>query len=194
MNGTKRAYEETSQNDGKNESKKAARPSFKLRQLCVDEKRRTNDEVHSSIVLCPVTVAIMDTPQFQRLRGIKQMGTSEHVYMNCNHNRFEHSVGVSHLAEKMCRTIQERQPLLECTDKDVLCVKLAGLLHDVGHGPFSHLYEQFLCRVFPSYLKENPDIEALRNKEYPDLKVDLENWCHEEISLKMIDAILEHIG
>ena len=70
MNGEKRAHEETSQTDGKHESKKAARTSFKLRQLCVDEKRRTNenDEVHSSIVLCPVTVAIMDTPQFQRLR------------------------------------------------------------------------------------------------------------------------------
>lgn len=179
-----------SQDDGP--SVKAARGGHRLRQLTAEETRRTNDEIHSTIELCPVTVALMDTPQFQRLRGIRQLGTSELVFMNCNHARFEHSVGVSSLAEHVCRIIKKKQPQLACTEKDVLCVKLAGLLHDVGHGPFSHLYEMFLTAVLPTYLLEHPDLQT--HYDGYEKRVDLKRWCHEEVSLNMIDAILEHLG
>ena len=90
------------------------------------DSRRTNDEIHSSISFGPVMTCLIDTPPMQRLRGLKQLGCAEFVYMNCNHNRFEHSLGVAHLAESLCRRIRIQQPSLQCTEKDVLCVQIAG--------------------------------------------------------------------
>jgi hypothetical protein len=119
------AYAPKGSIDNGNPTKKQALPIFKkLRELKPTDDKRTNDEVHSSIDLCPVAIAFIDTPQFQRLRVLKQLGTTEVVYMNCNHTRFEHSLGVYWLAGRMVRRIHERQPNLGCTKKDVLCVSL----------------------------------------------------------------------
>ncbi|KAL3916833.1 MAG: hypothetical protein SGILL_004998 [Bacillariaceae sp.] len=163
-----------------------------LRQLTYGDKTQTNDEIHQSIELCPVTKALVDTTVFQRLRNIHQLGASEYVYMCGAHNRFQHSLGVAHLAEKLCLNIQSEQPALETTYKDVLCVKLAGLLHDIGHGPFSHLYEEFRSTRLPHYLEANPDLK----EEYKDcehLQVP-EGWAHEDSSLIMVDAALAELG
>jgi HD superfamily phosphohydrolase len=110
--------------------------------------------------------------------------------MNVNHNRFEHSVGVAHLAERMCRRLQTRQPNLEITDKDVLCIKLAGLCHDLGHGPFSHTY----CDMFPKELQKHLNKNPHLLKHYENLPDVPEGWEHEDASLMMIDAALENLG
>lgn len=186
--------------NGEDESVKKPR-LFQLRQLKGDpvQSRRTNDEIHTSVDMHPVMTALMDTPQFQRLRQIKQTGVSEYVYCNTNHNRFEHSIGVAFLARKMCERIRTRQPQLPCTAKDVLCVQLAGLLHDIGHGPFSHSYEDFVKNIQPAYIKQNPHLkkhyECFRHdKAFRELDDNPKDWEHEEVSLKMIDALLEHLG
>lgn len=113
------------------------------------DNRRTNDEIHSSISLGPVVTCILDTPPMQRLRGLKQLGCAEYVYINVNHNRFEHSLGVATLAETLCRKIRIQQPSLQCTEKDVLCVQLAGtydntLLIDPNDIGFSCSHEEDL--------------------------------------------------
>jgi deoxynucleoside triphosphate triphosphohydrolase SAMHD1 len=167
--------------------------NFVLRRLSPSkDKIQTNDEIHQSIELCPVMRALVDTEAFQRLRNIKQLGTSEFLYVCANGNRFSHSLGVAHLAERMCKSIKEEQPNLGATDKDVLCVKLAGLLHDIGHGPYSHLYETFRHEALPNYLKANPDLEACYS-DCEHLKVPI-NWSHEHSSLQMIDATLAELG
>jgi HD superfamily phosphohydrolase len=165
--------------------------AFQLRSLQAHEFRRTNDEIHSTITLDPVTCVLMDTPPFQRLRGLKQLGTAEYVYMNVNHNRFEHSLGVAALGERLCRKLQQGQPTLNCSGKDVLCVKLAGLFHDVGHGPYSHVFEEFVRVHLPAYLKQHTELEECYNNTSSQAQ---SNWKHETASLMMLDATLEHLG
>ena len=170
------------------------------------QTRRTNDEIHSSIDMGPVVTALVDTPQFQRLRQIKQLGTAEYVYCNTNHNRWEHSLGVAALARRMMERIRTKQPQLPCDGKDVLCVELAGLLHDVGHGPFSHTFEGFLKHAQAQFLRERPAYrqyyyvnEAEKNnhtrqqQKWP-LRLNVQTWKHEAVSLAMIDAALAYLG
>ena len=167
---------------------------FRTRQLEAPHTPvRTNDEVHSTIFLCPVTKAIVDTPHFQRLRGLKQLGLSEYTYMNCNHTRFEHSLGVAHLAQKMCRHILQNQPNLGCAPKDVLAVSLAGLLHDLGHAAFSHVFEQFLHQELPLHFENHPHLlhSSLHYKGLPPLDP---SWTHEDASLMMIESLLKYLG
>uniref|UniRef100_A0A3Q3E3B4 HD domain-containing protein n=1 Tax=Labrus bergylta TaxID=56723 RepID=A0A3Q3E3B4_9LABR len=91
-----------------------------------------NDPIHGSIELHPLLIKIIDTPQFQRLRFIKQLGGVYFVYPGASHNRFEHSIGVGYLAGKLAEALRSRQPELNITERDVLCVQIAGLCHDLG--------------------------------------------------------------
>jgi HD superfamily phosphohydrolase len=102
--------------------------------------------------------------QFQRLRAIKQLGTSYYVWPGASHNRFEHclglqlmapvysphltsSLGVAHLARLMAEHLQKSQPELGITPRDVQCVQLAGLCHDLGHGPWSHVWDSLFIPI-----------------------------------------------
>ena len=90
--------------------------------------------VHGQIDLHPTLWKIIDTPQYQRLRRCKQLGHASLVFQNATHSRFEHSVGVAYKAGKVVKRIQEKQPGLNVTAKDKLCVEIAALVHDLGHG------------------------------------------------------------
>uniref|UniRef100_A0A667Z8P5 HD/PDEase domain-containing protein n=1 Tax=Myripristis murdjan TaxID=586833 RepID=A0A667Z8P5_9TELE len=96
-----------------------------------------NDPIHGHMEIHPLLVKFIDTPQFQRLRNIKQLGPVYYVYPGASHNRFEHSIGY------VCflQALRDRQQKLGITDEDILCVQIAGLCHDLGHGPFSHLFD-----------------------------------------------------
>ncbi|CAL8278380.1 unnamed protein product [Boreogadus saida] len=127
-----------------------------------------NDPIHGHIELHPLLVKIIDTPQFQRLRNIKQLGGAYYVFPGASHNRFEHSIGVGYLAGKLAKTLRKNQPELNIDDRDVLCVQIAGLCHDLGHGPFSHLFDgMFIPKVLPA-----------------------SKWTHEEASLKMLNHLI----
>ncbi|XP_071817032.1 deoxynucleoside triphosphate triphosphohydrolase SAMHD1-like isoform X3 [Apostichopus japonicus] len=120
-----------------------------------------NDSVHGHIEMHPLLVSIIDTPEFQRLRFIKQMGMCYFVYPGASHNRFEHSLGVSYLAGKLARSLQSKQKSLKITKEDILCVEIAGLCHDLGHGPFSHLFDEaFLPKVRPDYIGKHEKLSV----------------------------------
>jgi deoxynucleoside triphosphate triphosphohydrolase SAMHD1 len=104
-----------------------------------------NDPVHGHYELHPLCVAVIDTPQFQRLRDLQQLGGVYLVFPGGSGRRFEHSLGVCHLAGQFLECLKRTQHLLAAedrfTDKDAICVQLAGLCHDMGHGILSHLFD-----------------------------------------------------
>lgn len=108
------------------------------------------DSVHGYIALPHACVRIIDTPQFQRLRRVKQLSTAEYVFPNASHSRWEHSVGTAHVAGRIIRSIQEKQPEMMISAKDVETLQVAGLVHDIGHASYSHTFE----RVTPSFSHE----------------------------------------
>lgn len=99
------------------------------------------DAIHGLIQLPELCVKIMDTSEFQRLRYIKQLGLCHFVFPSANHTRFEHSIGVSHLAGKLLQQLKHNQPELGLTDHIITLVQIGGLCHDLGHGPFSHTFD-----------------------------------------------------
>ena len=107
------------------------------------------DRVHDLVFLPRPVARAIDTPVFQRLRGLKQLGVASYVYPGAVHTRFEHSIGVAHLSRVIYARIREAQPDLAAgldPERDELALMLAGLGHDVGHGPFSHLFEDVVAK------------------------------------------------
>ena len=86
-------------------------------------------------------IRLIDTPEFQRLRRIKQLGLGLYTYQGAEHSRFTHSLGALHL---MTRILDQLSDRYQISDRDHAAARAAALLHDVGHGPFSHAMENVL--------------------------------------------------
>jgi len=109
------------------------------------------DSVHDHIEVEGVAEALLDTPPVQRLRRISQLGTVGLVYPSANHSRFEHSLGVYHLADRALVHLG-----IEGTQAER--VRAAALLHDIGHAPYSHNVEEVLYRHTGKYHDEVGDL------------------------------------
>lgn len=95
------------------------------------------DSIHGDLPITELEKEIMDYPQFQRLRRIKQLGFTSLIYPGANHSRFEHCIGTMYLASLLGKE-------LNLTDDEIQLVRLSGMLHDIGHGPFSHVSESVM--------------------------------------------------
>ena len=104
------------------------------------------DPVHGTIFLSDQETQVIDTPEFQRLRAIKQLGFAEFSFPGATHNRYLHSIGVCHLAGQAFDHIFKNYPFSSKIKKDAYrkIVRLGALLHDVGHGPLSHTTEEVM--------------------------------------------------
>lgn len=111
-------------------------------------KKIVLDSVHGTISFENVLFRIVDTEEFQRLRNVRQLETITYLYPSACHSRFEHSIGTCYLAGEFIEHLEKQQPEMMIDRKDVLCVKIAALCHDLGHGPFSHLFEEAIKRIY----------------------------------------------
>lgn len=130
--------------------------------------REIRDPIHGFIERSPTEEKIIDSNAFQRLRNIKQLALAYLVYPGATHTRFEHSVGVMHVASKLAEKMLMKGIL---TEEQKKIVRLTALLHDIGHGPFSHVSENILQKYY------DPSLTIPINKEK----------IHEGITCKIIE-------
>lgn len=117
------------------------------------------DPVHGYVEVEEYALALLDSPVLQRLRYVRQLGFSYLVYPGANHTRFEHSLGTMYLADVACRKFQ-------LPDEDRTLVAASALLHDIGHGPFSHASEPLM----EEYLnRSHDDISGLMHGQVGDI-------------------------
>ncbi|EFJ40543.1 hypothetical protein VOLCADRAFT_119951 [Volvox carteri f. nagariensis] len=134
------------------------------------------DTVDGTFSLHPYCIKVIDTPPFQRLRVLSQLGVTKFVFSGAVHSRFEHSLGTAHKSYKVARAIFKQQGGeraaaaeglgVDMEEVDVKYVTLAGLTHDLGHGPLSHPFENFLERL------------------------GLVGWRHEDMSDRILDYLV----
>jgi hypothetical protein len=99
------------------------------------------DPVHGYVYITEEEKTVIDSYTVQRLHRLRQLAGAEYVYPGANHTRFEHSIGVMYLAGRVAENPYISQLVNE---NEIATIRIAGLLHDVGHGPFSHVFEQLL--------------------------------------------------
>lgn len=111
----------------------------------VSEPREVNDPIWATISLNPFETAIVDSPLFQRLRRIRQLGVVHWVYPGCVHTRFEHSLGALHQIQELIDSINRAADPMSAIDAErAALLRFCALCHDLGHGAMSHVLETAL--------------------------------------------------
>ncbi len=133
------------------------------------------DCIYGHIAIPELCLLFIDTPEFQRLRRIKQLGVAQHIYPSAVHTRFEHSLGVMHLAGKMVHILDPSTPV-----RIIELIQLSACLHDQGHQALSHLFDQVIheTKATPPYAlhheQRSVDILKLVNRRIHALSLEEE--------------------
>ncbi len=109
-----------------------------MESCSLKSSRQIYDEVHGYVEFTETEEKIVDNPYFQRLRNIAQLSLAHYIYPGASHTRFSHSIGVKHVSGKIGEILCKQGFLLR---DELKLLRLAGLLHDIGHYPFSHALE-----------------------------------------------------
>jgi HD superfamily phosphohydrolase len=130
------------------------------------------DPIWNNIRVDPLAMELVDTPVFQRLRYVRQLGLAYLVYPGATHTRFEHALGAYHLSRIAMSLLRERGEMPEISTEDCTVTSIAALLHDVGHYPFSHALEEIGAthheEVADALVTTGPVAEILRARIAPD--------------------------
>jgi HD superfamily phosphohydrolase len=139
------------------------------------------DPLWNNIRVDREALKLLDTEPIQRLRYIRQLGHAFLVYPGATHSRFEHALGTYHLARRTLGLFQERGELAGIPDEQLVAVRLAALLHDVGHYPFSHALEE---AGLPSH-----EGLAERHLQHPEVKTALADVGVEDLDTRLAALI-----
>jgi len=145
------------------------------------------DNIYGSCELHPVLVVVIETPIFERLRNINQLGTSIYVYATGNGNRYVHCIGTAILCKKFIDKLFGDEAVrnrTEVNEVDLLCVQIAALIHDLGHGPWSHLFDGTIIR---DAIKEFDSIKHPHDSSVAAIK----DWDHEMGSQMLFEYLLQ---
>lgn len=137
------------------------------------------DPIHGYIEIDDLTIAIIDTVEMQRLRRIRQLGFSYLVYPGANHTRFEHSLGVYHLMTLLL----DRLEVAKEEEQELI---VASLIHDIGHGPYSHVTEPVIKKITGNSHEDLKDI-IFKQEVEEEAKVEAE-------SAKTIAEVLDELS
>uniref|UniRef100_A0A182MNN1 HD/PDEase domain-containing protein n=1 Tax=Anopheles culicifacies TaxID=139723 RepID=A0A182MNN1_9DIPT len=155
------------------------RAVFEMERLGMDLHGLTvHDPVYGTFQLPPYIHAVVSTVEFSRLKHLKQLGVSNVIFETALHTRYDHSLGACYLAERLLHQVNKTldKPI---TKDERKCVLLAAVLHDLGHGPFSHLWEKFVEAYGVPWRHERSSEELARSM------LD----CMEDISEKQTNLI-----
>lgn len=150
-----------------------------------NEQVLTHDPIHDSFYLPKLVWKIIDTSEFQRLRNIKQTGNTCYVYIGSEHTRFSHCIGVAHLCNEFgSKIVSDHPDLLD--KRKVYLLTIAGLVHDLGHCAYSHLYDSTIVKIFDptskfTHEQASYEILQLMHKKY--------DWLKDALTLEEIDII-----
>ena len=154
---------------------------FRLHSIELNEKRVIRDAIHDYIHVDHLIIwRLINSKEMQRLRRIKQLGGTYQVFQSAEHSRFVHSLGVYQVVRRMLETECLTNAL---SDYDKLCVMCAGLLHDIGHGPFSHSFEG----VFEENHEDMTVRMILEESEVHDILVSLYKQLPQDVA-----SIIQH--
>lgn len=155
--------------------------NFCLKSIELNEKRVVRDAIHDYIHVDHLIIwRLINSKEMQRLRRIKQLGGTYQVFQSAEHSRFVHSLGVYQVVRRMLETECLTNAL---SDYDKLCVMCAGLLHDIGHGPFSHSFEG----VFEENHEDMTVRMILEESEVHDILVSLYKQLPQDVA-----SIIQH--
>ncbi len=141
------------------------------------------DIIHGNISIDPLAKRIIDTEEFQRLRNIKQLGCCNYVFPSASHTRFEHSIGVYHLACKYIDILNKETEYYTSTERK--CIQIAALVHDLGHGPYSHLFDDLFTE------EKNHEYRSIQIFKHIDKKY---NFGFTDEEVEMISMIINPIN
>ena len=136
--------------------------------MITERPHEMRDPIHGFVKISKRERDLIDTKVFQRLRRIRQLAMTFLVYPGAVHTRFDHSIGVMHIAGRICQRLQELNST-RVSDEDVDRIRLAALLHDVGHGPFSHVSEHLLDKYAPTDADTGQNLEKIHEKITVDI-------------------------
>ena len=179
--------------------------NMKLAHKYIMSSKLILDNVHKYIRVSHLARMIIDTPEFQRMREIKQLGACHYVFPGANHNRYQHSLGVYYLTGKMLHNLKRNSdpaevalniPELggevELDDRVIELVKIAGLCHDLGHGPFSHAFDDaFLGPKTESKFKEHEERSAYLVEYLVKKYVNVKEEVISDLEIQFIKNIIE---
>ena len=155
--------------------------NFRLQSIELNEKRVIRDAIHDYIHVDHLIIwRLINSKEMQRLRRIKQLGGTYQVFQSAEHSRFVHSLGVYQVVRRILETECLTNAL---SDYDKLCVMCAGLLHDIGHGPFSHSFEG----VFEENHEDMTVRMILEESEVHDILVSLYKQLPQDVA-----SIIQH--